>query len=301
MKQSIRRNFIQGAYICIQISCMKSPFTLVLCLCLPALQTASAQYYYKDVLSIEQSAQQQKEYKKNRVRVVSIRSYDPDGSENKDFFCQQSISSDFTSLEISSGSPATGKSTLTSLFDADLRVIRSIDSSSGSVTTTLYTYDTAGNVATISSDSRTTDSLYYSTREAHIWQYTPDGHPSGLLRIKDDKDTTVVRFISDTKGNVSEEVSTRKGKVTEHFFYYYNDNRELTDIVRYNPRLDRMLPDYMFEYNESGKLSQMTVVQAIQSNYLVWYYEYDPRGLSVKAFCYDNSKKLLGTIGYSYQ
>jgi hypothetical protein len=268
-------------------------------------QAVSAQYYYKDILSIRQSVQQQQSYSKNRVREVLIQSFDPDGTENKDFFCRQSVSGDYTRLETQSGSAATGGSTLTTVFspDPDHRILRSEDSSRDAVTTTLYTYGPgpAGNVSSISSTSRTTDTSHYSIGEEHIWQYTAAGRPDHMLRIKDGKDTTFVRFQADAQGNVTDETAIRRGAATEHYYYYYNDNHQLTDIVRYNPKMGQMLPDYIFEYDSaSGNISKMTVVQAINSSYLVWYYEYNPDGLRVKEFCYDKSKQLIGTIGYTY-
>jgi YD repeat-containing protein len=275
--------------------------TLAILLALFAFQDASAQYYYKDLMGVRQTEDQQQIYKKNHVRKVVIRSFDPDGTENKDFLCEQSLSSDYTSQETHTGSMATGKSILTSFFDNQGRVSQSIDSSDNAVTTTVYTYDADGKIIDINSASHSSDSVQYNTREEHIWQYTSDGQPSGMLRIKDGRDTTLVGLVPDANGNVYSETALRNGEALEHYYYYYDDAHRLTDIVRYNAGVNRMVPDYMFEYNEQGTLSQMTVVQAINSSYLVWYYEYQPTGLRVKEFCYDNTKKLLGTIGYAYQ
>lgn len=289
---------------------MRPKFVLAALLPFFLVQAASAQYYYKDVLSIRESVQQQQLYSQNRIRSVQIQSFDPDGTENKDFLCHQSVTSDYTVLETESGSIATGKSTLETTFSNDAdhsKVLRSEDSSRDAVTTTLYTYDARGSVASITSTSRTadtstTDTTNFSSTEAHLWQYDAAGHPTQMLRIKNYADTTFVRFQLDDKGNVSDEISVRKGATTEHYYYYYDDNHHLTDIVRYNTHLAQMLPDYMFEYDAtSGKLSKMTVVEAINSSYLVWYYEYNPDGLRVKEFCYDKSKQLIGTIGYTYR
>jgi hypothetical protein len=272
-------------------------------------QTASAQYYYKDILSIRESVLQQQSYSQNRVRNVLIQSFDPDGTENKDFFCRQLVRDDYTRLETETGSAATGKTTLTTLFSpgSDARVLRSEDSSRDAVITTVYAYETSGNISAITSTSRTadtstTDTTNFIMGEQHIWQYNRAGQPDHMLRIKDGKDTTFVRFQLDTLGNVTDEMAIRKGATAEHYYYYYDDNHRLTDIVRYNPKIRQMMPDYIFEYDAgTGRLSKMTVVQAINSSYLVWYYEYNPDGLRVKEFCYDKSKQLIGTIGYTYQ
>lgn len=272
-------------------------------------QTVSAQYYYKDILSIRESVRQQQLYSRNKVREILIQSFDPDGTENKDFNCRQVVKDDFTRLETESGSVATGKSTLTTLFSPEpaIRVLRSEDSSRDAVTFTTYTYDASGNVSVIASTSRTadtstTDTTNFVMGEQHLWYYNAAGQPDHMLRIKDGRDTTFVRFLLDSLGDVSDEIAVRRGAATEHYYYYHDDNHHLTDIVRYNARVGQMLPDYMFEYDaNTGMLSKMTVVQAINSSYLVWYYEYNPDGLTVKEFCYDKSKELIGTIGYTYR
>jgi hypothetical protein len=305
--------FAGGPYLCSQISWMMPKPALasrfIALLLLLIVQTASAQYFYKDILSLRESVEQQQRYSQNKVRDVLIQSFDPDGTENKDFFCRQSVSADYTRLETESGSIATGKSTLTTIFAPapGTRVLRSEDSSRDAITTTTYTYDAAGNVSAINSisttaDTSTTDTTNFISGEQHIWQYTPAGQPDRMLRIKEGGDTTLVRFQLDTLGNVTDEIAVRNGAAAEHYYYYYDENHRLTDIVRYNPKMKQMLPDYMFEYDaNTGKLSKMTVVQAINSSYLVWYYEYDPDGLRTKEFCYDKTKQLIGTIGYTYR
>ena len=67
----------------------------------------------------------------------------------------------------------------------------------------------------------------------HKWFYT-NNMPDSMLRIKDNTDTTVVHFKKDDKYNIIEEIWLKKNRVIEHYFYYYNDKSQLTDIVRYN-------------------------------------------------------------------
>ena len=44
---------------------------------------------------------------------------------------------------------------------------------------------------------------------------------------------------------------------------------------RYHEKAKRLLPDYMFEYEENGELSTMTVVPEGSSDYQKYYYKYD--------------------------
>jgi YD repeat-containing protein len=264
-----------------------------------AVSAASAQYYYRDVLSAVQSRTQQQLYKASNVRKVTVHSNDPDGTENKDFFCEQSLNAEGTEMETLTGSPATGKSQLTTYFDKDAHVIRSIDSSDASVTITQYTYDASGNLLSINIDAHT-DSGRYRTQEAHVWQYSADGKPTGLLRIKNGDDTTFVLLQTDSLGNVTDEASVRNGELVEHYYYYYDDDHHLTDIVRYNEQVQRMVPDYMFAYDDQGNLGQMIVVRAIHNDYRIWRYLYNPNKLKFKELCYDRDHRLIGSIAYTY-
>ena len=62
-----------------------------------------------------------------------------------------------------------------------------------------------------------------------------------------------------------------------------------------------MLPDYIFEYNSSDQLSQMTQVQSGNANYLIWRYAYNEKGLKAREVAYNKEKELMGRIEYSYE
>ena len=84
-------------------------------------------------------------------------------------------------------------------------------------------------------------------------------------------------------------------------FYYYDDKNRLTDIVRFNEKLKQLLPDYIFEYEDNGELSTMTVIPEGSSDYQKWYYKYDDSGLRLAEFCYNKKTELLGKIEYDYE
>jgi YD repeat-containing protein len=122
-----------------------------------------------------------------------------------------------------------------------------------------------------------------------------------MLRIKDKKDTSVVSFKLDEKGNVSEEQSIRRGVSSDPVYYYYDSNNRLTDIVRFNNKAKRLLPEYMFEYSPKNQVIQKITVPGNGSNYLIWRYQYDDRGLRVREAIFDKYKQLTGKIEYQYQ
>jgi len=122
-----------------------------------------------------------------------------------------------------------------------------------------------------------------------------------MIRIKDKTDSTVVRLKKDDHNNVAEELWIKKRRVIEHYFYYYNSNNQLTDIVRFNNKAQQMLPDFLFEYDANAMLSQLTQIPQGSSDYVIWQYIYDERGLKTKDVLFDKHQQLLGTVTYTYQ
>jgi hypothetical protein len=99
---------------------------------------------------------------------------------------------------------------------------------------------------------------------------------------------------------VSEEMETRRGVKNRPVLYYYNDNNQLTDIVRYNARAKQLLPEYMFEYSTANQVIQKITVPSNSSEYLIWRYQFNPQGLKTKEVIYDKQKKVTGKIEYQY-
>ena len=97
-----------------------------------------------------------------------------------------------------------------------------------------------------------------------------------------------------------EEAWYYKGYKQETWYYYYDEKGRLTDIARYNPKAKKTLPDYIFEYDEDGDLSQQTVVMPITNFYRVWVYEYQENGLKKAESILKKGKEQEGRIIYSY-
>jgi YD repeat-containing protein len=268
-------------------------------LLLLAAFSCPAQYYYNDILAAAQSDKQYQVLKANHIQTVNARSFENDNKPAEGFRLNQEISKDASKIITRTDYPSAGH-TYTVSYYANNRIAKTEDSSANVFTVTSFEYDAAGNISRITS---LTDDPARSSRseEVHAWTYRDNGQPSGMLRIKDRKDTLVVEFVTDEKGNIGEERWKKNGRRTETYYYYYNDNHQLTDIVRYNVKAKRLLPDYLFEYDEKGRISQMTQVPLGSSNYMVWKYVFNSKGLKQRELCYNKQKQLVGRIEYTYQ
>jgi hypothetical protein len=178
-------------------------------------------------------------------------------------------------------------------------VKKSVDENHKVETTNTFTYNEKGLPTTITSNTTDT-AVKITSNEVHIWNYNANNIPTLLLKIKNKVDTTFIEFVYDEKGNVGEERWKRKGRVFETYYYYYNDKNQVTDIVRFNTRAKQMLPDYLYEYDDKGRISKMTQVTNGGSNYLVWTYTYNDKGLKETEVCYNKQKQLVGSIEYGY-
>lgn len=262
--------------------------------------STSAQYYYKDIVGTKETSDLIKTYMKNKVRAVVLASYDGDNVKSDNLSVQQNFSFSTRVLKTITGTGADNAYTSTVLTYADENgnIVKTIDSTGVVVNTTTYTYDASGNLSTVSINSSDTTS---SESEQHIWQWD-NSKPVKMLRIKNKMDTTYIDFKFDENGNVSEETATHKRVSTKPYFYYYNDNHQLTDVARYNERAKQILPEYMFEYSSSNQVIQKITVPTNNSDYLIWRYQFNAQGLKIKEAVYSKQDKRnpLGKIEYQY-
>jgi hypothetical protein len=271
---------------------------LLLAAVLTLSTSAFSQYYYKDIIGTRETVEIIKAYQSNKVSRVLLTSFDEDGTKTENFYVEQEFAPAAQTLKTTTRSSITDESVLTSYINSNGQVIKTVDSSQNLFTTTLYQYDPTGQLISLISTSSDT-SRRLSQEEKHHWQYS-NGRIAQMLRIKNNVDTTVVSFKLDDKGNVVEETSIRKGNKSEPVYYYYDGQNRLTDIVRYNTKARKLLPEYMFEYSSSNQVIQKITVPANSSEYLIWRYQYDNRGLKVKEAIFNKQKKLNGKIEYLY-
>ena len=114
-------------------------------------------------------------------------------------------------------------------------------------------------------------------------------------------DTLEVRFVSDEDGNPGEERNYRGRIETGYMYYYYDDKNRLSDIVRYNKKLKKLMPDILLEYDDNNRVIQkITTTSSISLGYLIWRYIYNDKGLKSKEALFNKEKELTGRIDYNY-
>jgi hypothetical protein len=142
--------------------------------------------------------------------------------------------------------------------------------------------------------------MNYLSVETREWHVNASGHYTNVIKIKNSIDTSLGSFVYDEEGNLVEEHWKKKNKEVETYYYYYNQAHQLTDIVRYNTRLKKLIPDYQYEYDEKGRPVRM-IQLAANGKYFVWKYGYNEKGLKIIENCSDKNKKAIGQIEYSYE
>jgi len=274
---------------------------IVLAALLISSALTQAQYYYKDIIGTAETNHQLKLYIATNVQSVVLKSFEPDGSVSDNFQVEQLLDKNAKTLKTISHSGVTDESVLLSFFDDSARVIKTMDTSGTSFNAAAYTYNGAGKLLSLKSFSGDTLKTGSET-EDHQWTYNGKGQPVQMLRIINNTDTTVIKFQTDDNGNIIQETPYKKGKSGDPVYYYYDGKNQVTDIVRYNYKLKKLLPDYMFEYSDAGQVIQkITVPSNKAAQYLIWRYQYDSKGLKAREACFNKDKQLTGKIEYAYR
>ena len=268
-----------------------------------SVSIARGQYYYSDLVGIQQVEQKQQLYKKIRVRQIKGTAILPTGDPQTDFQENTWISSLADTLQQEQFQQ--GSNTVLSLyFSGNGQLTEQWEKRGGFSSRITYTRNKNGDPTQI--ENYTSDSLSeFQQREIHRWEYDEKNSPVRMWRILEKEvgqyDTTEIRFLVDTAGLVTEERSFKRGRETGFFYYYYNDARQITDIVRFNPKLNRLLPDQLLEYDEAGKLIQrMQLTGSRDVTYLLFRYGYQSNGLINEEALFNNKKEHTGSIRFSY-
>ena len=260
--------------------------------------TVKAQYYYNDIAALKESNKIYLTLKKNNIQQVSATSMESDNTPTAGFVYVKLLNNNASIVTTHTELETGGISDETDTYSNGL-LIKSSDSADNVSTIVEYAYDSAGNTVFVQTQTDDTTMNTHST-ELHKWFYS-ENIPDSMIRIKDNADSTIIHFKKDDNQNVSEEIWLKKGRIIEHYYYYYNDKNQLTDIVRFNAKAQQMLPDFLFAYNDNGMLSQLTQVPPGSSDYVVWQYVYDERGLKIKDVLFNKHQELLGTVSYTYR
>jgi hypothetical protein len=260
--------------------------------------TVNAQYYYKDILSNQQLIAEMARLKEQKVRTISLKSFEDDGSASDGFFCEKKINRNYSSVETLTKSYVTGASVFTSSFNPKGFLLQTVDSSEISSSTSVYSYTGNDKIRRIVSIVRSSDDDFKNEiREEHIYGYNDKGMPVNMVRVKNLIDSTTFIFSIDDNNNISIEKNTKTG---DTYYYYYDSKNRITDVVRMNKFNQKMLPDYIFEYNNEGLITQMTTTEEGGSYYYIWKYTYE-NGLRTREKCFSKERRLMGTIEYEYK
>lgn len=276
-------------------------FALSLLLTCSIVFFAQSQYYYKDILSNKQTIADRQLIKAKNIRTVKVHSLEPDGTESQGFFCEKKVSKNFSKIETYTKSNITGKSILTTVFSENGLLISSYDSSESAASYTTYEYDNNNNLTVIKSSARSSDDDFStSLTEERQYSYNEQSKPVKLFIIKNGKDTTIYDFMLDEKGNVIDEIEYAVNG--NHYYYFYNEKNLLTQIVKFNPVKNKLMPDYIFDYNDFNQMEKMVAVEAgPNSDYFTWKYFYNEAGLRIIEKCFSKEKDLMGSFEYEYQ
>ena len=232
---------------------------IVLSLCLLGSLSIQAQYYFNDIVGTTEASRQMQNYKANKVKTVSATGYDKQGLKQSNFSEFQEVRENGMALKNSSISNLV-KTVVYNRYDNDTRLISTTDSSSGIISTISYEYDATGKIIRIQNTVKDPANDFNQT-ETHQWVYNSSGKPEKMWRIISSgiagtADSLEIRFVTDENGNTAEERTFRKGIENGYLYYYYDDKNRVTDVVRYNTKLKKLLPDFMFEYDDNDRVIQ---------------------------------------------
>jgi len=262
--------------------------------------SANGQYYYKDIWNNLQLVKEFNLLKNDNLTTIKIKSFEDDGEPSEGFFCEKKINKNYTQSQMISKSNVTGQSLLVSDYNATGQPIKTTDDTPASTSITEYEYNEHGQLKMIRTITKGDDDSE-TIIETHEYYYDDKGRPSKMLRKKGEVLISTIHFVSDSSGNIIEEDVEGKSATDKKFYYYYDDKNRLTDVVHYNERAQRLLPNYMYEYNTLNQPTQMISTEEGGNNYFIWKYTYNDQNLRETEKCFSKARRLLGTIQYEYK
>jgi YD repeat-containing protein len=281
---------------------MKTVLAFLLLLTCSIIQ---AQYYYNDIIGTAETNKQMQAYLTNKVATVSATGTDQRGAKATDFSEFHEVKENGKALRTSS-IITLNKKIVYCRFDDQVRVTSMVDSSGGIASVTTYEYNAQGKLVKVQNTVSDPDNDF-NQAETHFWIYKNDGSPEKMWRVmvsslnNNIPDSLEVRFVNDDKGNPVEERSFKKGRENSFLYYYFDEANQLTDIVRYNNKVQKLLPDILLTYDDDGRVIQrITTTSSLNLGYLTWRYIYNKQGLKTKEALFNKDKELTGRIDYTY-
>jgi len=261
---------------------------------------AKAQYYYNDIIVTRENTIHFENLVKSKVKKVTVKAYQNDGEEIDDFILRQEIDLKSGTITTYSKTTFSDASILKTTFNSQRMPALVLDSAEGASTTTRYVYDGSGHILTMESSAVQSEQKENLVTETRHYAYNEKGMPEKMLRIKGGTDTMTVIFTSAENGLPGEEAWYKEGQKIETWFYYYDEGNRLSDIVRYNAEAKKMLPDYLFGYDEQGHLSSKVTVQPGTGQFRIWQYRYNAGGLKTEETVLNRQRQPEGRLVYMY-
>ena len=265
--------------------------------------TTEAQYYYSDLIGIRQVETKQQRFKTLHVRQILGTAVLPTGEVQTDFKESYEISAQADTLQ-QIQLQAGARTNTTLIFSNNGQLAEQMEKRAGFTSQITYSRNKQGYIDRI--ENRFSDSLSeFQQREIHLWSYNATGSPQKMWRILEKidgvLDSTEIQLTIDSTGLVTEERSFKRGRETGFFYYYYNESGQITDIVRFNSKFNRLLPDQLFEYDAAGNMTQrMQLTGSRDVTYLIFRYGYQTNGLLSEEALFNNRKEHQGSIRFSY-
>ncbi len=277
------------------------PISPLIILCILLYLPAKAQYFYNDILVTTQNKVQFENLLKSNIKKVTVKAYQNDGAEIDDFLLLQEVDRQAGVLTTYSKTNFSDASILKTTFNRMGMPVLVFDSTEGGSTTTRYTFDQAGRIITMESSAIQPEQKENFVSETRQYTYNEKGMPDRMMRINSGGDTMTVIFIPAENGLPGEETWYKAGEKIETWFYYYDENNRLTDIVRYNAAAKKMLPDYLFGYDDRGNLTSKVTVQPGTGQFRIWQYTYNAGGLKTGETVLNRQRQPEGRLVYFYE
>jgi YD repeat-containing protein len=275
---------------------IKTPIIMLMALIMGS--TTKAQYYYNDIVNNKQVLTELAVLKEKKIKGVKVTSLEATGEASEGFICQKKINRDFTEVEIYTETNESYPNSFISYFDRSGLLKKTVDSSEAGATTIDYTYDAAGRLVSIySSKHFATDDDAGVVIEKHLYNYNNDGILQQMTLVKNNRDTTLYFFEADERGNVAIE---KNSKTSELYYYYYDSQNRLTDIVHSYSFQRKLFTEYQFEYNAAGQVVKMIASEKEGAYFFTWRYHYED-GLRVNERCYSKEGRIMGSVEYLYK
>lgn len=273
-------------------------FFLGLVLCFFSTK-ANSQFYYSDILSTKNANDTYLNLKKNKIqKIVAINNTKNTETENTTTI-SQTFSKDWSVLKTATNLVNAVQFASTTYY-VNNKIQKKWDEGKNVNSLLRYSYDNSNNIASIIASSIDT-TVFDGFFETHLFYYDEKEMPIRMIKIKNQDDTTFITFLKDEQGNVAEEIWKHNNQIIETYYYYYNEKKQLTDIVKFNLKVQKMLPEFLFEYDENGYINKLTQIPFGSSNYVVWHYLFNDNKLKQAAFCYSKKGELLNQMEYQYQ